>query len=96
MKLEKFYKEVAPFYKLLFEKNIKDSEEFLKRAFIDFYINEATEDEIDELIMKTLEKEFYELDTTYKVNNYLIENDVTEDIEKLEQLLDLIGGIINE
>lgn len=94
MKLDKFFEDVAPYYQALLEdERLNDrAENYLKDCFINFYIKNATEDDLDELIRKALEQTFKDWDIEEKLHKYLEYHDVSTETEVLNTVIKLLLG----
>lgn len=94
MKLEKFFEGVAPFYQALVEDDrLTDrARDYLKDCFCKFYIDNATEDDLDEFIRKALEQTFKDWDIEGKLHKYLEYHDVATETEVLNSIIKLLLG----
>lgn len=94
MQLEEFFENVAPFYQALLEdERLNDQAgDYLKNCFCKFYIDNATEDDLDEFVRKALEQTFKDWNIEGKLHKYLEYHDVSTETKALNFVIKLLLG----
>ena len=96
MKLEEFFEDTAPYYQSMLEnKGLSEkASEYLKGCFCRFYVENASEDDLDAFIKRALEQTFIDWDIEARMNDYLEHHDVSDKVDGLNVLIKLLEELI--
>ena len=97
MKIDKFIKDITPFYFNLLENvGLEEAQEFVREQFVNYYIQELNEDELLTIIKELAKNKFDEMKVINKLHDYKIENydEIKEKNKVLNDLKNMIGELI--
>lgn len=97
MKIDKFIKDITPFYFNLLENvGLEEAQEFVREQFVKYYIQELNEDELLMIVEELAKDKFDEMKVINKLNDYNVKNydEIKEKNKLLNNLKNMIGELI--